>query len=125
MPHIEYVAGVCNIGPEEVARRRNLGWISLAVSIILLAALVWSGISPWWRLLIFFPATLSASGFIQAYFHFCSGFARRGMFNFGLLGQHQAVADEASKVKDKKKGTQITLYAVLIGAAVALAALLV
>jgi hypothetical protein len=122
MPHIEYVAGVCNIGPKEIARRRNLGWIALLISIVVLALLIWSGINSWWRLLLFFPVTLSASGFLQAYFHFCSGYARRGMFNFGPPGQHQAVSDEASKAKDKKKGNQITHYAVIIGVAVAVIA---
>jgi hypothetical protein len=74
-----------------------------------------TGINHWWRLLVFFPATLSASGFLQAYFHFCSGFARIGAYNFGSLGETTTVADEASKTIDKRKGNQITLYALVIG----------
>jgi len=124
MTQIEYVAGVCNIGPAEIARRRNFGWAAFAVAVILLAALLWSGVNPWWRLLVFFPATAAASGFLQAYFKFCSGFARKGIFNFGSLGQTNTIADEASKSKDKKKGNQITLYAAIIGAVVAIACVL-
>lgn len=125
MDKAEYVPGVCNIGPEEIARRRNLGWSSLAVAIVLLVVLIWSGINPWWRLLVFFPAMLSASGFLQSYFHFCSGFARKGLFNFGPLGTQQKVTDEASKAKDEKRGKQIALYAFLIGLAAAILAVFI
>ncbi len=122
MAQIEYVPGVCNIGPEETARRRKLGWVSVVIALVLLLALVWAGVNPWWRLFVFFPAALSASGFLQAYFHFCSGFARVGVFNFGSIGQMQKIDDEISKTKDKKKGNRITLGAVLIGGVVAIIA---
>ena len=115
MTQTEYVPGVCNIGPEEIARRRNLGWLALAITILLLLTLILTGVNPWWRLFVFFPAAMSASGFLQAYFHFCVGFARIGVFNFGSIGQMQKVDDDLSKKKDKRKGNQITLYAVLIG----------
>ncbi len=115
MTQIEYVAGVCNIGPEETALRRNFGWAALAVTVVLLGLLVWIGFNPWWRLVIFLPAMSSASGFLQAHFRFCSGFARRGIFNFGSLGQTQQVTDEASKSKDRRRGNWIAVYAALIG----------
>jgi hypothetical protein len=120
MAQFEYVPGVCNIGSDEIARRRLLGWVALAIAFALLVALVLTGFNPWWRLLVFFPATISASGFLQAFFHFCSGFARIGVFNFGSVGQTQKVADEFSKTKDKRKGNQITLYSVLMGAVTAI-----
>jgi len=125
MPETNYIAGVCNIGTEEIIRRRNLGWISLAVSALLLTVLILIEVNPWWRLFVFFPATLSASGFLQAYFGFCSGFARKGLFNFGSLGQTQSVADDPSRAKDRKRGNQITLYAVIIGIVVAIVSVLV
>ncbi len=123
MTQTEYVPGVCNIGPEEIARRRNLGWIALAIILALLLALVLTGVNSWWRLFVFFPATVSASGFLQAYFHFCVGFARLGVFNFGSVGETHNIADEFSKTKDKRKGNQITLYAVLIGGVTAIIAM--
>ena len=121
----EYVPGVCNIGPDETARRRNFGWIALAVAIVLFAILWWTGVNPWWRLVLFLPVAAAASGFLQAHFHFCAGFARQGLFNFGPLGQAQQVKDEASMAKDRRKGTQITLISALIGAAVALASVFI
>jgi hypothetical protein len=124
MAQIEYIPGVCNIGPEEIARRRNLGWVSLAIVFVLLLALVLAGVNPWWRLFVFFPAAMSATGFLQAYFHFCTGFAHIGVFNFGPVGERHKVDDEFSKKKDKRKGNQITLYAVLIGGVTVIIALL-
>lgn len=117
---MEYVAGVCNMGPDEIARRRNLGLVSLTITLVLLLALVWTEVNPWWRMFVFFPATMSASGFLQAYLHFCTGFAHAGVFNFDSVGQTHKIADESSRIKDKRRGKQITLYAVLIGVVIAI-----
>ena len=114
----KYIPGVCNIGPQEINRRRRVGWIGLAVALLLFIILVGINVNPWWRLLIFFPATLSASGFLQAHFHFCAGFARKGVFNFGEIGKIQQIKDESANQKDKQKGNKITLYAACIGAIV-------
>lgn len=116
----EYVPGQCNIGPEEGARRRNFGWVSLAVGVVVFVVLLGFRVNPLWRLFLFLPATAAASGFLQAYFHFCSGFARTGVHNFGPLGQTTTIEEEDSKRKDRQKGNQISRYAVLIGAAVAI-----
>jgi hypothetical protein len=120
-----YVAGICNIGPEEIRRRRATGWVGLIVAVIVFAVLFWIGVNPLWRLFVFFPAALSATGFLQAYFQFCTGFARRGIFNFGTAGQTNAVADDTSKAKDRKRGNRITLYAVTIGIVVAIVCVII
>lgn len=111
---------MCNIGREEIIRRRNVGVVGVGLTFILLAILIMIGVSPWWRLFIFFPAALAAAGFLQARFHFCAGFARTGIYNFGPIGENRPVPDETSKAKDRKKGNQITLYSALIGIIVAL-----
>ncbi|HTY12131.1 MAG TPA: hypothetical protein VMF88_13810 [Bacteroidota bacterium] len=118
----EYIPGKCNIGPGEIARRRNFGLAALVVLFVSLGGLMLARVNPLWRLFIIFPAASVASGFLQAYFHFCSGYARIGAYNFGEPGERHDVEDEASKAKDRKKGNQITLYAVIFGAMVALAA---
>lgn len=125
MPDMSYTPGVCNIGPEEIARRRRSGWFGVAVTILLFAILFFTRVNHFWRLLTFFPAVVAASGFLQAYFHFCAGFARRGIFNFGNLSQTQEITDEAAKAADRKKGNKISLYAILIAAVVAVIAFVV
>jgi hypothetical protein len=120
-----YQPGVCNIGADEIRRRRYAGWIGLVITAVAFAVLVSSGVNPWWRLLLFFPAAASASGFLQARLRFCAGFARRGIFNFGALGQEQQVADEEARAADRRRGNQIAIYASLIGVVVALASVFV
>ncbi len=115
MTQTGYQPGVCNIGAEEIRRRLNAGWIGLLVTLIGYAVLVASGVSPWWRLLLFFPAAASASGFIQARLKFCAGFARRGIFNFGNLGKANHVVDEEAMAMDRRRGNQIAIYSSLIG----------
>jgi hypothetical protein len=102
----EYTPGVCNIGGAEIARRRNLGWIMLIITIALLAVMIWYKVNTWWRIL-----------------HFCSGFANKGVYNFGTPGTVQQVTDEASREKDRRRGNQISLYAAIIGAGVAIISL--
>ena len=115
----EYVPGVCNIGKEEINRRRNLGWIFLIVTLTVEYAFILLSADAIWKILIFIPATISAMGFLQAYFHFCSGFASRGVFNFGQVGKTETVIDKQLRKLDQKKGMQIMAYSVLIGVVVA------
>ncbi len=122
---VEYIPGVCNIGHAEISRRRNFGWITLVITVLLIAVLIWYKVNHWWRLLVFFPAMMSASGFLQARAHFCSGFANKGIFNFGAPGTVKQVTEEASRQKDRRKGNRITLYAALIGLAAALISVII
>jgi len=115
MATITYTPGVCNIGPEEINRRRNIGWLGLAITIVVAALFIYFNISPWWRIVLVLPATLSASGFLQAYFGFCTGFAMKGVYNFDKLGVQHKITDAESKAKDKKRGDSITISAAIIG----------
>ncbi|GAA2000793.1 hypothetical protein [Microbacterium ulmi] len=120
-----YQPGVCNIGPAEIRRRRASGYVGLAVSVLFLAlafALAWP--APW-RLLVALPAFLSAQGFLQAAFHFCVGFASRGLFNFGELGQEETVHEAEFRRKDQRKALLITALAFAIAAVVAVIAFLI
>jgi len=121
----QYAPGVCNIGSDEIARRRRGGWIALAVTVLVFIVLLWADVNPWWRLLLVLPATAAASGFLQARFRFCSGFSRLGVFNFGPLGETQEVTDEEARAQDRRRGNQITLYSAIIGTVVTAATLLV
>lgn len=120
-----YVPGVCNIGPAEIRRRRLSGWVGAGIAVAFLVvafALDWA--APW-RLLVFAPAFLAAQGFLQAAFHFCVGFASRGLFNFGDLGHEESVDQAEYRRKDQRKALQITALAFAIAAVVALAAFLI
>jgi hypothetical protein len=121
---VSYSPGVCNIGPAEIARRRMAGHLGLAVTMVVFAALVVAGAPHWTRLVLVVPAGGSASGYLQAWFHFCAGFGSRGIYNFGPLGTVQEVADPQARARDRAKSLRIGLSSLAIGVVVAVIAAL-
>lgn len=117
-----YQPGVCNIGPAEIRRRRLSGWVGLGIAAVFLALAFGFGWAAPWRLLVALPVFLSAQGFLQAAFHFCVGFASRGLYNFGALGSEESVQDAAFRRADLRKALLITVLSAAIAAAVALLA---
>jgi hypothetical protein len=118
----EYIPGVCNIGPAEIRRRRQSGWIGLGLLVLLWAAFLVFAVPAPWRLLLFLPAMVSATGFLQAAFHFCAGFGMRGVFNFGSeVGKTDTVEQADFRIKDRRKARLIALYSALVGVVVATA----
>lgn len=117
-----YIPGVCNIGPAEIARRKQSGWLGLSVTIALGALLAWLDTSSIWWLTLFFPATMSATGFLQASMHFCAHFGFSSLVNFGEVGKTDTVLQAESRAKDRRKAWQILISSILIGVAVALSA---
>jgi hypothetical protein len=119
----EYVPGACNIGPAEIRRRMQSGWVGLGVTILLWAAFVIFRVPAPWRLLLFFPAMTSATGFLQARMHFCAAFGMRGAFNFASeVGKTETVEQAEFRLKDRRKALVIAFYAALIGAVAAIIA---
>lgn len=117
----KYVPGVCNIGPAEVKKRRDIGVIWIIVSAALLGILLVFHANPFLRLLIFFPLTISFSGFYQAYFHFCAGFGMSGLYNVAKsAGNTDTVAEADFRRKDKKKAQQIFTLSIVTGIIVAI-----
>jgi hypothetical protein len=120
-----YIPGVCNIGPAEIKTRRISGIGGLVVALALYGVLRWSGVAAPWRLLVFFPATISASGFLQAALHFCLGFGFMSVFNFGERGRTDSVLEAEFRRLDRRKARVILAGALAIGLAAALAATLI
>ena len=121
---VDYEPGVCNIGPEEIRRRRQAGHVGLVAAVVLFAVLVAIGAPPLARLLVAIPAAMAASGYLQARFRFCAGFGSRGVFNFGALGETHKVDDADARARDRAKARQIGLASLAIGVSVALVATL-
>jgi hypothetical protein len=119
----EYVAGVCNIGPAETARRRRVGERWALVAGLLLVVVRVMRAPRAWRLLVSFPAAVSAAGYLQAARHFCANFGWRGVVNFGALGSVEQVGDEAARAEDRRQALEIATRAGAIGLGVALVAL--
>lgn len=118
-----YKPGVCNIGPDEIAKREKSGWFGLIGLIGLWGLLVILNASQLWYLLVFFPATMAASGFLQAYLHFCAGFGLKGVYNVVKpAGQTETIGQQDMRAKDRRKAFQIVAGSALIGCITALIA---
>jgi len=117
-----YQPGVCNIGPAEIRKRRMSGWVNLAIAVVFLVVAFWLGWSAPWRLLVALPVFISAQGFLQAAFHFCVGFASRGLYNFGALGSEETIEEAEFHRADLRKAALISFIAAAIAAFVAVLA---
>ncbi len=118
----KYIPGVCNIGPAETRRRSQTGWFGLGVTVVLWAAFFLFRVPAPWRLFLFFPSMISATGFLQAAMHFCAGFGMRGVFNFGpSVGKTESVEQAEFRRKDQRKARTIGLLSVLAGIVIAAA----
>jgi len=115
----QYIPGVCNIGPAEIKRRKQAGWVGLISTAVLWASFIWFDTPSVWRLTLFLPAMMSATGFLQAYMHFCVYFGFANLFNFGDVGKTDSVTQADCRAKDRRKAWQLIFYANLIGTGVA------
>lgn len=118
----QYIPGVCNIGPAEIKKRKQSGWLGLIVTAVLWALFIWFNTPPVWRLVLFFPTMMSATGFLQAYMHFCAYFGFANLFNFGDVGKTDSVMQAEFRAKDRRKAWQIIVYSAVIGIVVAVIA---
>lgn len=122
---VEYRAGVCNIGPAEIARRRQAGHVGLLITIATFASLVAIDAPPLARLILVLPAAAAASGYLQALLKFCAGFGSRGIFNFGPVGDTQQVVDEDARGRDRATANRIGMASLAIGVAVGVVAVVI
>jgi len=105
--------------------RLRAGWIGLGVTVVLWALFIVFHVSAPWRLFLFLPAMLAASGFFQGTKNFCVNFGMRGVENFGdKVGSIKVIEDPASKKRDKTRSYQIMGYAAIIAVIVAVAGLI-
>jgi hypothetical protein len=119
-----YRPGTCNIGPDEIARRRRAGHVGLIATIVTLAVLLALHTSPIFRLVVFLPAAAAAIGYLQAWFRFCAGFGARGVYNFGPLGRTQSVDDPEAAARDRAMARRLALGSAIVGIVVAAMAVL-
>ena len=110
----------CNIGPEEIARRRRSAIVATILTAVVAAALVAVHAPPLARLLIWPLATDAAITWLQVVHRFCVAFGALGLENFGRLGQERHV-DEAQRAADRRRALQLIFEGGLIGLVVALA----
>lgn len=115
-----YIPGTCNIGKEEIKRRKTAGWAGLILTVIIATLLLWFNAPHWIRPIIFIPAVMGATGFIQAYSKFCVYFGLGHMFNFSNVGTTDTIQQAEFRIKDRKKAWQLLFYAITAGLVITL-----
>jgi hypothetical protein len=123
MAATEYIPGVCNIGRAEARQRKRIGWFGLAITVGAWIACSVYEVAPIWRLALLAPASIAATGFLQAAWHFCATFGVLGLSNFGPnVGKADTIEQADFRRQDRRKALQIIGLSVLAGAVVAAAA---
>jgi hypothetical protein len=115
-PQRAYRAGACNIGPEEVAKRRRLGIAEVALAILLAAGLVIAGTPAWTRIALW---PILAGAFVtleQVRRRFCVAFGFAGVHDLGLLGRPERVEDAAARDIDRRAAFVLSAYCSLAAA---------
>jgi hypothetical protein len=115
-----YVAGSCNIGPGEIKRRQGGAILGAVLIIAFTIVEVINQASRTQRALVFLPALVFATGWVQSRRKFCLAFGFMGTFNFGKLGELSKVANPADLKADRKTALSILGQSILIAAAITL-----
>jgi len=115
-----YQAGVCNIGPAEIARRRRAGYVGVAGALGLAAILLLVDAPSVTRLVVAVPLAAGFSGFIQARTRFCANYGWRGVRNLGEAGDVEDVHEAESRAVDRRRSLEILGLSALGGSALAL-----
>ena len=112
-----YAPGACNIGPDEIARRRQAAVVGFVVSLSLATVLLLVGTPAGdpVRLLVAIPLTGAAIGWVQARRRFCMAYGLAGTFNLGKIGEMSRVSDQAALAADRRTALVIAAQGLAIG----------
>ena len=114
---LTYAPGACNIGADEIARRRQAAVVGFVVSLSLATVLLLVGTPAGdpVRLLVAIPLTGAAIGWVQARRRFCMAYGLAGTFNLGKIGEMSRVSDQAALAADRRTALVIAAQGLAIG----------
>jgi hypothetical protein len=116
-----YRAGACNIGPAEIARRRQGAYMALAVTVILAAILLIVDAPTILRLAIFPPLAGGLVSLEQVRRRFCVAYGLAGLRNFGAIGEVVSVEETAQRRADRRAALVLIGYASAVALVITLA----
>ena len=115
-----YIPGACNIGHEEIKRRKKAAIFSIVLTITVIVLIFMLDANKIWRLTLFIPATSLGVSFQQWYFKFCVAFRIKGVFNFGDIGKTFSIDQKENYRKDRIKAWQMIISGIVFGLILAL-----
>jgi hypothetical protein len=111
----EYVPGVCNIGPEEIKKRKKRVILAGIAAFILTWFTFQQPGLLWLRLCLFVSVAALVVLYMQVKLRFCVSFGAFGYFNFDKLGTLQKVTNKEFIFKDRMKAAGMILFGCIIG----------
>jgi hypothetical protein len=108
-----YIPGMCNINQDEIAYRRKAMYFGLAVTVLLLVALIFFQVNVYIRsLVLFIPLFIAIIGYLQTKNKFCVAYGASGKQNATDGSESaEAIADKEAIEVDKKKARTMNLQA--------------
>jgi hypothetical protein len=113
----------CNIGPDEIARRRRSAVVATVLTALGAVVPLAIHAPPVSRFLIWPLATAAAVTWLQVVHRFCVAFGALGLENFGRLGGEMHV-DPGQRAADRRRAVQLILDGSLVGLGVSIALVL-
>lgn len=110
-----YIPGVCNIGNEQLAKRKRFLAICLAVTFLAAMAIYFFEIDGSIRWIMFIPFCVSAMATQQVMFKFCYRFGLTGLYGFGKVGYDKKVPENQFRELDRKKSMKMLVNSLVIG----------
>jgi len=104
---------VCNIGPEEIARRRRAAIAATVFAAVVAGAIVLADLPQLARMAILPFAAAVGVSWLQVLRKFCVAFGAAGVLNFGALGNTDRIANDEARATDRR----IALRMILEGSA--------
>jgi 6,7-dimethyl-8-ribityllumazine synthase len=118
-PGTGYLAGACNIGRDEIARRRRSAVLLTAVTALVAVGLVATGLPHVARWAIAPFAAGAAISWLQVVRRFCVAFGALGVRNFGRLGEQVRVEEDEARAADRTRALTMILQGGAIGLGIA------
>ena len=112
-----YQPGICNIGTDEISKRRKEFVVSL-IPVLLLSGLNYfmhDSASLW--ILLFVASSVAGVMYLQVAYRFCIAFGIFKRYNFGPLGPSEKISDPSEVLRDRKKVLMMCLQALAMGSA--------
>lgn len=100
---IAYIPGQCNIGPEEIYRRRRIGYLGLAGMAIFIIIDLNFQLPQMWKFVLFAPTVYALSGFLQARNKFCFVYGFMGLSSISGRRNFAKSKDNLQLRKDRTK----------------------
>jgi len=111
----KYIPGTCNIGKEEINKRKKLFIISL-FAVIALTRLCFEYTDSFLiKTLLFLVSSTCCVIYMELRHKFCVTFGMFGFYNFNKLGKAEKVKDRSSLLKDRQKVLRVIVVSSFIG----------